>query len=188
MRMGIAHSFPASQDGFKGGFQQEASVAPEHTGAGPPGLAPPHVSARRGSWRSVQPAHPGHLHHPAPRTWAVHHLLWLKGRPLPVCAPSFAPGGVDRHRHGGALSTTPDAHLHQEVGVRGLFDQNGRELRAAAAGTRQGSPPEARQSVAWTSTMDPSGAYGTVLPSIAAPSTTSVARAPGAPELVTVIR
>ena len=41
VRMGITHSFPASQDGFKGGFQQEASVGPEHTGAGAPaGLRP----------------------------------------------------------------------------------------------------------------------------------------------------
>ncbi len=36
VRMGMAHSFPASQDGFKGGFQQEASVGPEHTGADAP--------------------------------------------------------------------------------------------------------------------------------------------------------
>jgi len=59
VRMGMAHSFPASQDGFKGGFQQEASVGPEHTGAGTAtGLrpAPRQRMARKSAIRAASSA------------------------------------------------------------------------------------------------------------------------------------
>ena len=163
----MAHSFPASQDGFKGGFQQEASVglsipAPAHGPASAPAGAPEATrrdrdpAQRRHALRwagtagpaspagvRASPARTSHLTGKdlAPHLAGTSRPLWSKGHLLEGIAANFALVVVDRRHRDAALSTTTSAQSRSRRRMGCPFDQNEREVRSSGDASRQTRPP-----------------------------------------------